>query len=129
MFGTGQGTFLYVYPMFDKERISGLVEHSHNDYVEILSENGLISGGSLILLVFGTLGYAAICWGRGGDYFVRVIGLGCLLGAVAILLHSVTDFNLHIPANVIYFVTIYALALNTVRLKGEFPKKKAKSVR
>ena len=121
LFGTGQGTFIYIYPFFDKERTSGLVEHAHNDYVEILAENGLISGGSLILLVFGTLGYVALCWGRRRDYFVRWIGLGCLLGVVAILFHSMTDFNLHIPANVVYFVTIYALALNTVRMKKEIP--------
>lgn len=117
MFGTGQGTFVYVYPMFDLERTSGLVEHAHNDYVEILAENGLISGGSLIILAFGFFGYVGIRWGRRRDYFVKGIGLGCLLGIAAILLHSVSDFNMHIPANVVYFVTICALALNTVRMK------------
>ncbi len=121
LFGTGKGTFLYVYPMFDLERTSGLVEHAHNDYVEILAENGLLSGGSLIILAVGFFGYVFIRWGRRRDYFVKGIGLGCLLGMAAILIHSVTDFNMHIPANVVYFMTLSALALNTVRMKRGGP--------
>lgn len=117
LFGTGKGTFVYIYPMFDRERTSGLVEHAHNDYVEILAENGLISGGSLIILAFSFFGYVGIQWGRRRDYFVKGIGLGFLLGMAAILMHSVSDFNMHIPANVVYFMAINALALNTVRMK------------
>ena len=35
--------------------------------------------------------------------------LGCLAGIFALLFHSIYDFNLHIPANGIYFVTLLAL--------------------
>jgi O-antigen ligase len=37
--------------------------------------------------------------------------LGCLTGILAILFHSIYDFNLHIPANGIYFVMLLALGV------------------
>ncbi|MEI8011460.1 MAG: hypothetical protein WCI27_03110, partial [Candidatus Omnitrophota bacterium] len=37
--------------------------------------------------------------------------LGCLTGVLSILFHSIYDFNLHIPANGIYFVVLLALGI------------------
>jgi len=37
--------------------------------------------------------------------------LGCLTGILAILLHSLVDFNLHITANAFYFTVLFALAV------------------
>ena len=39
------------------------------------------------------------------------IQLGCLTGALAILLHSFVDFNLHITANAFYFTVLLGLAV------------------
>lgn len=36
--------------------------------------------------------------------------LGCLTGMLALLLHSLVDFNLHITANAFYFTILFALA-------------------
>ena len=37
--------------------------------------------------------------------------LGCLTGMLAILLHSLVDFNLHVTANAFYFTVLLALAV------------------
>ncbi len=37
--------------------------------------------------------------------------LGCLTGMLAILLHSLVDFNLHVTANAFYFTVLFALAV------------------
>ncbi len=37
--------------------------------------------------------------------------LGCLTGVLAILLHSLVDFNLHITANAFYFTVLFGLAV------------------
>ncbi len=37
--------------------------------------------------------------------------LGCLTGVLAILLHSLVDFNLHITANALYFTVLLGLAV------------------
>jgi len=42
--------------------------------------------------------------------FERAMALGCLGSIAAILLHSLTDFNLYIPANALMFSLILGLA-------------------
>ena len=37
------------------------------------------------------------------DYFRFFLLLGALTGVVSILIHSLADFNLHIPSNAMYF--------------------------
>jgi len=41
------------------------------------------------------------------------------MGIIAILIHSFMDFNLRIPANAVYFVTLYGLGLGVVNRKLE----------
>lgn len=117
LFGTGAGTYVYAYTLKEKKYSPKITDHAHNDYLEFLAECGLVGGGILILFALGALVYVFIKWMRRRDYFVRGIGLGCIMGITALLIHSISDFNLHIPANAIYFVTLYALAFNTVNLR------------
>jgi len=117
LFGTGPGTYVYAYTMFEKKDLGGVLEHAHNDYLEVLAESGIAGGGCLILLAFGALGFVFVKWMGRRDDFVRGIVLGCLAGVAAILLHSLADFSLRMPANAVYCVTLYALALRTVGLK------------
>jgi O-antigen ligase len=44
--------------------------------------------------------------------------LGCLTGILAILLHSLVDFNLHITANALYFTVLLGLAVAIDREEG-----------
>ena len=44
--------------------------------------------------------------------------LGCLTGVLAILLHSLVDFNLHITANALYFTVLLGLAVAMGREEG-----------
>ena len=116
--GTGLGTYLYAYPMYEKKYSGEMLEHAHNDYLEILAEGGIVAGGLLIVVAFGALVWLFARWTRRNDHFVRGIGLGCLAGIASILIHSLTDFNLHITANAVLFVTLYALALRVIGLNA-----------
>lgn len=91
-----------------------MTDHAHNDYLEVLAESGIIGGASLIGLAFGGLGYLFVLWMKRKDYFVRGIVFGCMAGIVSLLLHSFVDFNLHIPANALYFVVLFALGFTSV---------------
>jgi len=115
--GTGLGTYIHSYPKYEQKYVRGITDHAHNDYLEVLAENGLMGGGCLIAAAFGALGWLFVKWGRRRDYFVKGIGLGCMAGIAAILIHSLTDFSLRMPANAVYCMTLYALALKTVGLK------------
>ena len=51
------------------------------------------------------------------DQFRFSIALGALTGMVSILIHSLADFNLHIPANALYFAFLigFIIALSRSR--------------
>jgi len=46
--------------------------------------------------------------------FVRGVTLGAMSGITAILVHSIVDFNLHIPANALLFTVLTAIVIAPV---------------
>lgn len=98
IFGVGLGTHEVVYPMFDRSTIASLAMYAENEYAQAAEETGLI--GLLALACFG-----AIVWlqyGRDirpGLVSVRLAAYGLGFGVLAILVHSLSDFGQHLPAN------------------------------
>ena len=45
---------------------------------------------------------------------IRGITVGAMSGITAILVHSISDFNLHIPANALLFTILAALVVSPV---------------
>jgi tetratricopeptide (TPR) repeat protein len=112
--GAGKGTFLYAYPMYKRVDDGLQLSYAHNDYLEVVAENGLIAGGCLIAAGFWLLVFLAGKWRKRRANFAKGVGLGAILGIAALLIHGFTDFNLQIPANAVYFVGLCMLALNVV---------------
>jgi O-antigen ligase len=108
--GSGFGSFATVYPSVQTAFLNNVVDHAHCDYLEVVTELGLPGG----ILVFGTIFWILGLTFRGcrknGTSYDGAISLACLGSIVAILLHSLADFNLYIPANALIFVIILALA-------------------
>ena len=103
-FGSGFGTYPAVFRRFHPGNIPEFVNHAHNDYLEWLFEGGLAAA----VLMIGFLALYLLRWRKiwpREDYcppygFMRIsAGIGLLL----IGLHGMIDFNLHIPANAVYF--------------------------
>lgn len=115
--GTGLGTFVYAQGFYEKNADRALLRHAHNDYLEVLAESGAVGGGALFFLAFGALAIIFRRWLVRRESLAKGVGLGCIVGIIAILIHSVSDFNLRIPANTIYFVALYALGLKAVLIK------------
>jgi O-antigen ligase len=98
--GTGLGTYAFVEPL---ERPPGqdpaiAWDHAHNDYLEAMLEGGL-PRLALSLLAIGLvyrLGLAALR--RHAGQPAEGLVLGCLFGMTTVVLHSMGDFGLHIPA-------------------------------
>ena len=120
--GTGLGSFQYVYPKYDTGELPGYVNHVHNDYLELLSEQGIIGLGfaiAMIILVFRN----AIKTVRLSNDPIRVgITIGAIAALAAALTHAFVDFNSHIPANLAYFIAFLAV----VSQPGWTKKKKKK---
>ncbi len=123
--GMGFGTYVYAYPVYRKVFSDGHLSHAHNDYLELAAEEGLLGGGALIAVAFGLVGLLYSKWAQRRDHFAKGIALGCMLGVLVFLIHSLTYFNLRNPTNATYFLVLYALALRSVGLghgRGPLPK-------
>jgi O-antigen ligase len=90
--GTGLGTYEYAFPKYKTIRRQALYDHTHNDYLELMSDTGFTG---FIIAITGVAYYLFIVtrlWFQRRNPLVRSIAIGCLGGIAYILLHSLTDF-------------------------------------
>ena len=109
--GTGKGTYVDAYAIYEKVDDGLKLSYAHNDYLEFAAENGVIAGGALAAAGIGLAVWLASMWRRRRSSFAKGIGLGAMLGVTAILIHGFTDFNLQIPANAVYFTALAMLGV------------------
>jgi O-antigen ligase/Tfp pilus assembly protein PilF len=103
LLGTGFGSFVDIYPKYRTIAADAVVDHAHNDYIELLSEGGFLAFSAFIWFLI-TLFYKSyrVFKKRHEQYSIYLL-IACITGITSILIHSLTDFNLHIGANGLYF--------------------------
>jgi len=105
MIGCGMGTLVDVFPRYETAYDARVVDHVHNDYMETLAEMGLLGGlcGAIFLglVYWEARGILALEQGR----FSRALHAGAVVAISGMLFHSLVDFNLQIPANVLLFLS------------------------
>ncbi|HSE33567.1 MAG TPA: O-antigen ligase family protein [Pyrinomonadaceae bacterium] len=107
--GTGLGAFGVIYTRFDTRNGMLRLEQAHNDYLQVLSDGGLV--GAFLALAFVALLFARAFYRmRTRDPFRRGVALASLGGCLAVLVHSFFDFTLHTTANALLFLVLAALA-------------------
>jgi len=113
--GTGLGTYELAYPPYKPQKFGAMImDHAHNDYLEFLSEVGLI--GFIPWLAFFLLFLASSVRAlltRRSRYSI-FLGASGLAAIVALLVHSLADFNLQIPANAMLLFLIMGLTWRVV---------------
>ena len=111
--GTGVGSLVAVYPRYETLYDGKVVDHVHNDYMELLAETGIL--GALCGLVFLWILFreARSCFAAEQGHFSRAIHAGAITAVCGLLLHSLVDFNLHIPSNALLFLLQAHLATTT----------------
>ena len=101
--GTGLGTLQQVYPPYESLYDGKIVNHTHNDYLEALAETGVL-GGLCCAWFLGVLFLGALRILQSGDRsFLSTLRLCGFTACWGLLVHSMVDFNLHIPANLLLF--------------------------
>ena len=104
--GTGLGTYEDALRPFQTHLVNLTVDHAHNDYLEFASETGLIGFVLLFVPIFYLLVRMIISFLRDHRRYRSAILLGCIGSTLALLTHSLTDFNLQVPANAMIFAAI-----------------------
>jgi O-antigen ligase len=110
LLGTGLGTFSVAYTSVQTAFPNLLVDHAHCDYLEVVSELGVPGGVLVFASIVWILVRAVRRYRKAEDHFDAAVCLGCIGSVVAILVHSLADFNLYIPANALVFTITLALA-------------------
>src|SRR5207245_9586968 len=83
--------------------------YPHNDVPHLASDYGLI-GTALVLAIWGCFFWQAARLTRHSETDEqRAFALGGATALTAIFVHSLGDFNLHIPANALWVVTLMGL--------------------
>jgi len=97
--GHGIGSWQWLYPKHKHSSVVSHTEYTHNDYLNLASDYGLI-GVVLLVCVF-----AGFFWQAARTSDPRIPSdegsfvVGSVAGVVAVLFHAIFDFNSHIPAN------------------------------
>jgi O-antigen ligase len=109
LMGWGLGNFPEIYPQYRSFYTNLFVNQAHNDYVQLMVEMGAI-GFALMLWFLATTFYrASTKLGSWPSNINGALTLSAMLGIIGILVHSLTDFNLQIPANAALFYVLCTL--------------------
>ncbi len=107
--GYGHGAFLEVFYLEHGPELGamGIVDHAHNDYLQLAAELGLPAAGALLLtylLIWGhCLGSALITHRR------QTYALIAATAGVLVALHAIVDFSLLMPAVSMTFAAILGI--------------------
>lgn len=106
--GTGLGTFQDVYRSFENPLTIKLayVNHAHNEYLEILLENGVV--GLVLMLAFLAwwIGRAWRIWREGT---MSPFAMAAVIASASLLVHSLVDYPLRTTALSSVFAACLAL--------------------
>jgi hypothetical protein len=109
--GTGADSFFEAYVYGGYMNANTLYyRHPENDYLEIGSGFGFIGFALLGMAVLTSLWQALLAQRRSKSSLRQGLGFASMMGITSILIHSFTDFNLHIPANSLWFIVLMAFA-------------------
>jgi tetratricopeptide (TPR) repeat protein len=123
-YGAGPAHFDFRFREYRPENIQARPDRAHNDYLNLMADWGAIGG---IIVAAGILTFGiglARTWkdvrpderdlGRGmSNRFAFFVGASGALLALAV--HSMADFNLHIPANALIGIVFLALLAGPLR--------------
>jgi O-antigen ligase len=122
LLGFGPGTFAYSFFKYQPAGIQGWYNMAHNDYAHFTAELGGFFPVVMIWAIIALFnqGFMKL---KSPNLTIRGISLGSMAGMVAILFHSFVDFNLHIPANALFFTVLCALVAVPEKIEAQGERK------
>lgn len=109
-FGVGLGAFGTAYGKFDVNSGLERVEQAHNDFLQVISDAGIVGaflGIGFLFLLFRA-GKRSL---QTDNDHRRGLAAGALAGIVAVLVHSFFDFVLHTTAVALLFLTLLSVLI------------------
>jgi tetratricopeptide (TPR) repeat protein/O-antigen ligase len=117
LLGTGLGTFVHIFPKYRLPQTKLFFSYAHNDFLELLSEGGVLGFAFISILFFFFLRKTVRLLFSRRDTWAINLTVGGLSSFLAISIFSFSDFNLHIPANTVLLCVIIGLITTVVNLR------------
>jgi O-antigen ligase len=111
LFGTGPGTFELAYREYRRPSVLLAIRYAHNDYLHTLADYGIIG---LAIVLSGVVTFTTRMWAASKKLkrsLDKTLSYGILGALIAILVHSLVDFNMHIPSNAMTMAVIVAVGM------------------
>ena len=115
--GVGLGAFEAAYPRYQTYVTDLAIDYAHNDYAQFFAEAGALGW---VLTPVAIVIFLVVAFRRMGSRTARPEGwlpLGAAVGVCGVLVHSFSDFNLHIAANAAWFAVCCGLVAGNGRLR------------
>lgn len=119
--GTGLGTLEVAYPSYESYYDGRVIDHAHNDYLELLADTGLIGGACIFVFIALLIQRGLFNLRAAKSPVSRSLYSGALVACAGLLLHSMVDFNLHIPSNTLLFLLLAAMATSRAEPGQSYP--------
>jgi len=124
LLGVGLGAFPTAYTKYDPAGGFLEVNAVHNDYLQLLSETGVVGGilGVLFLVYLVSVSIQAL---KSRSSLSRSVAVGATVGGFGILAHSLVDFYLQSLMNALLFSALIAFLLTIQRWEQNSPHREA----
>jgi O-antigen ligase len=112
--GIGFGGFWIAITKYHQASGETTPQQAHNDYLELVAGGGIVGVAIVMWLLFEFIRHARQGM-RNRDRFMRAVSFGAVAGILAVSIHSIGDFGLHIPINAAVFSVLLTLTIIDVR--------------
>ena len=112
--GAGLEAFGTAFTKYDTWNGTWRVEQAHNDYLQILADAGILGFACVAAFIYFLYKQGFQIVNRTNDHFRRGVATGALAGCFGILVHSFFDFPLRTTSNSLFFLSLAALATNSI---------------
>ena len=91
--------------------------YAHNDYLHMSAEMGVFVLFLILWVIIAVLKRGWRIYKMSRTDWKRNLSLGASIGVLSIALHSLVDFNIHVPANAILFTVLVGIIM-TINSRG-----------
>ena len=111
IWGTGSGTYEFADMLHrvDADDAEIVVDHAHNDYIELLVEGGLAQLVPVLIALVLIFRHGLKVVRRLEKSQAGGLATGALVGLVMVVIHSLTDFGMHIPSCAVLVIVLCSL--------------------
>jgi O-antigen ligase len=110
VFGCGLGGYESCLLRFKTVAPMQTVNYAHNDYLQVQAEMGVIGFVAGLVLVGRLLQQTVRGVRAAGSVDERYLAIACTASMTVMLLHSMVDFNMYVPANGMVFAWVAGIA-------------------